>query len=82
MFSHGSKAIAILEPRIRDNLRDCVKPLIGRTFEFEWVGISEDDEPYPGQSRWWISRKHDTEIPDECKGLWLPGEDLKFIENR
>jgi len=71
--------LARFDPKDRKTLRPCMIPLIGRTFEFDFAGTSDDDEPFPGQTRWMISRKHDPEIPDECKGRWFPFEDLVFL---
>jgi hypothetical protein len=80
-FWHGSKILARFEPKNRKTLRPCMTPLIGRVFEYEWMGTSEDDEPYPGQTRWAITRKHDAEIPDECRGRWCPREDLVIVSD-
>lgn len=80
-FSFGDKITAKFRPKSLDTLRACMVPLIGRTFLMEWAGVGEDDEPYPGQSRWIICRKHDAEVPDEAKGRWLPFEDLSDINN-
>lgn len=76
-FWHGDKITAKFSPKKRDDLRECMVPLIGRIFEWEWMGTSDDDESYPGQTRWVITRKHDDEIPDEAKGRWAPFEDLE-----
>lgn len=76
-FWHGSKITARFVPKNLETLRECMKPLVGKIFEWEWMGTSDDDEPYPGQTRWLITRKHDPEIPDECKGRWAPFEDLE-----
>lgn len=69
--------IGKLAPKKLDTLRECMRPLIGREFTFEFAGTSCADEPYPGQRRWVIDRKHDAEIPDECIGYWMPEEDIE-----
>lgn len=75
-YYYGSKILARFEPKNRETLRPCMVPLIGRIFEWEWMGTSMANEDYPGQTRWMITRKHDPEIPDKCKGRWCPYEDL------
>ena len=66
------------EPRIMETLRPVVRPLIGRVFCFEYAGTSGDDEPYPGQTRWVVSRQHDAELEPEQRCWWLPAEDIVF----
>ena len=39
------------------------------------------DEPYPGQTRWWITKRHDGEIPRECIWQWLPREDIEILSD-
>lgn len=80
VFQIGSRIKARFEPKNRETLRPCMVELIGREFNWEWVGTSDVDEPFPGQSRWMIERQHDAEIPDECKGRWCPREDLELVE--
>ncbi len=78
-YSHGDKIRARFEPKVRETVRECMVPLIGCVFTWEWIGTSDNDEPYPGQSRWWIPREYDNEIPQECRGLWCPREDLTIL---
>jgi hypothetical protein len=79
-FRYGEKIIARFAPKNLETLRPCMVELIGRTFEWEWCGTGNDDETYPGQSRWLMARKHEAEIPDECFGRWVPFEDLEEVE--
>ena len=78
-YDYGDVVPAIFEPKRKDDLREGMIPLIGKTFKWEFIGVSDDDEPYAGQSRWWISREHDADIPDECRGRWLPREDIRIL---
>lgn len=64
-------------PQDKSNLRDGFANLIGRVFTWELGGTSGQDEPYPGQRRWFIAREHYAEIPEECRARWAPQEDLE-----
>jgi hypothetical protein len=67
---------AIVKPKRLDTLKLHARAVVGRTFDFDFAGTSDDDESYPGQHRWMIARKHDHEIPLELIGCWFPDEDL------
>jgi len=77
-YTHGDRIFARFEPVNLATLRDEVKPLIGRTFIWEWCGVGGEDEPYPGQDRFMIVREHDNNIPEGCRGRWVPLEDLQI----
>jgi hypothetical protein len=70
--------VGIISPKRVDNLRPEVVPLVGRTFEFDYVGIGDIDEPYPGQSRWTPARKYDAELGKDAAGYWFPDEDISI----
>lgn len=72
-----TKRTACFRPKDLKTLRPCMKPLIGRIFDFTYAGHGEQDEPYPGQSRWLMERKHDPDVPEETRGRWFPSEDLE-----
>jgi hypothetical protein len=78
--THGDKIVARYTPKNLATLRPCMRALIGRVFEWQWVGVSDDDEMFPGQDRWLMSRNHDQEIPEDARGRWAPDEDLVCVE--
>lgn len=59
-------------------LRPCMAPLIGNVYEFVWSG-SGDGTPYEDQQIWLWDRKHDDDLPVECRGRWVPDEDLEDV---
>jgi hypothetical protein len=67
---------AKFEPKRLDDLRDCMRPYIGRVFHFEYAGHSNDDDSYPGQSRWTIIWEEDRALDEDAQGRWFPSEDL------
>jgi hypothetical protein len=67
---------ALFLPKNLNTLRFCMYPLIGKTFDWVPAGRGGDDEPYPGQARWYMDQKHDAEIPEDAIGFWVPDEDL------
>lgn len=67
-------------PKKMDTLRECMLPLIGKTLNLDFMGTGMKDEPYPGQTRWMISRSHDAELSDDQKGRWMPDEDITFAD--
>jgi hypothetical protein len=71
-----SKRHARFNPKNLETLRPCMKPLIGHVFDFTYASHSDEDEVFPGQSRWLMDRKHDHEIDEEARGRWFPSEDL------
>lgn len=77
MFEPFEDVVAKFQPKKLETLRPCMVSLIGKTFTWNYAGISDDNEAFPGQTRWMIAREHDAEIPDECKGRWAPEEDLE-----
>lgn len=78
-FDLCSRVRARFEPKRMDNLRPCMVPLVGRTFEFECYGTMDQGD-YDGQTIWFMDRKHDTEILEESRGYWSPREDLEIVE--
>lgn len=68
-----------INPANAETLRDCIKPLIGKVFMFDYAGFGVEEGPYTGQKRWMISRDHDYELTEDQKGLWFPEEDLEDI---
>ena len=68
----------VFRPKDMTTLKDCMKALIGQSFEWEYAGTSDEDEPYPGQVRWMISRRHDAALTDKQIGRWVPEEDIEF----
>lgn len=65
-------------PKVTDNLLNCFLPLIGRTFTWHCIGYGQDDEFYPGQSRWKIDEEH-KDIPNQIRCWWVPQEDIEFV---
>lgn len=75
-----TKRFALFQPVDMENLKPCMRPLIGRRFYFTYAGHGDGDEAYPGQSRWLFDRRHDAEIAQlspDALGLWVPSEDLR-----
>lgn len=66
-------------PKRVDNLRPEVSVLIGRALLWRFAGVSDDDEAYPGQSRWMPDRSHDDELGPAAM-YWSPEEDIEFAE--
>lgn len=72
------KRTGIFRPKITGTLRPCVLPLIGKSFEWDFAGVQDDDASYPGQSTWTMARQHDAELTREQIGWWVPAEDIEF----
>jgi hypothetical protein len=66
-------------PKDASTLRESIVPHVGIVYDWDFVGVGGDDEPYPGQSRWTPCRQHDVEFLEEARGLWAPDEDLEDI---
>lgn len=74
------KRRGVFRPKEMDTLRPCMIPLIGREFDFDWMGVSDNNERFPGQMRWMISRAHDDELDKDQVGLWMPDEDIEWVK--
>lgn len=73
------KRWGVFRPKRTDDLRDCMRPIVGKRLLFEFAGWSGDDEPYAGQRRWMISRQDG--IEDEHVYRWVPDEDIDFDDS-
>lgn len=68
----GRKPLAKFAPKKTNDLRECLKPLIGEVVEWRYVGTGGDDEPFPGQQRW-------TTDDVRFAYFWVPTEDLEEV---
>ena len=82
MYEGPRRRIGIFRPKKIESVRECMLPLIGKQFEFEYAGTSDDDEMFPGQTRWVVARKHDPELDDDQIGRWLPDEDIESVNQQ
>lgn len=80
MYEGPWKRRGIFQPKIMDTLRPQMQTLIGHEFDLDYAGTSDDDEPYPGQTRWMIARNHDADLGSDQIGRWIPEEDIQFID--
>jgi hypothetical protein len=80
MYTGPYQRRGVFRPRNLSTLQPQFQTLIGRVFDFEFVGTSEDDESYPGQTRWIISCLHDDELTEEQRGRWMPEEDIEWSQ--
>ena len=71
-WPHSWERRATFRPKHIDTMRPECAALVGQTFDFIYAGFGDDDEPYPGQTRWMIK---DT-AGDPAKVYWFPDEDL------
>lgn len=78
MYNGPYKRTGIFKPKIMATLRPCMLPLIGKSFEWDFAGVQDDDMPYHGQVTWMFARKHDADLSNEQKGRWVPAEDIEF----
>src|SRR6266403_45293 len=68
----------IFSPVRRDDLKEEMVPLIGKSMLWEYGGTSCDDDPYPGQMRYLIWP--DAALPKELFYRWAPLEDIEVTE--
>lgn len=68
----------VFQPKNVTTLRSVLLPLIGKSFEWCYAGMSGSDEPFSGQMRWTISGKHDAELSTDQIGWWVPEQDIEF----
>lgn len=80
----GTRRRAVFQPRRTDNLIPEASEFIGKEFTFECHDFgSEDDDPYPGQYRWWpLADDEPADIRGRGRGhpkfsWWVPEEDLR-----
>ncbi len=66
---------ARFSPKRVDTLRPSMGAHVGKVFRFDYAGLSDENEPYPGQWRWMFGREHDDELGGD-RGRWVPDEDL------
>ncbi len=69
---------ARFQPKDTATLKPFMHSQIGKVYNWDYAGMSDDDEAFPGQTRWMPAREHDTEMPEECRGRWVPEEDLEL----
>jgi hypothetical protein len=77
------RKLAIFQPRVTDNIRPEIVPYIGKTLVFECTDFGYEDEPYPGQYRWFALTDGESANAHEPYGKvhrdfhwWVPDEDL------
>lgn len=64
------RRVARFKPIRTDDVRPEMRAFIGKSAEWHYAGHSDDDESYPGQSRWITA-------PGEGPPFWVPNEDLQ-----
>ncbi len=80
-FKPYTKITARFNPKNIATLRFCMIGEIGKVYTWNYAGRSDDDEEYPGQTRWMPAREHDNEMSEECRGYWCPEEDLEIVDD-
>jgi len=68
MYDGPYKRTGVFRPKIMETLRPCMFPLIGKSFEWDFAGVQDEDMAYPGQTTWTFNRKHDPELNGDQKG--------------
>lgn len=72
----GSKIRATFNPLRRDDIRPHMQTLIGKTAIWVCLGVSGDEEPYPGQKRYCLDSDDDPKLA----AFWSPECDFSDIE--
>ena len=79
MAEPGDTIIARFAPKRLETLRPCMRPFIGRVFQWRYLWTADEDETYAGQDCWAMDYKHEVELPDDVIGRWCPDEDLERV---
>lgn len=68
------RKLAIFQPKRTTDLRPELAPMVGLTFCFECTDYGLEDDPFPGQYRWFAVT--DEGAIHQDFPWWVPDEDL------